>query len=160
MIVRTWTSEAEIPRFKHFLSHSTVVRSWERNLQQFYCLMKEGRLIILSSTVIPLYAPSSLSMRTSKWPGGILCCRFNGSLPVSFVGTPHPPSIAQEPGSPSSLAEPTGMRTMRSVSESLEVVGRASLGKSGKQKEKAYLRLSWPARVLKFLFWIANEKSR
>lgn len=159
MIVRTWTSEAEIPRFKCFLSHSTVVWSWERNLKQFDCLVKEARLIILVSTVFLCMPPHPSAWEPLSDQVAVYSCRFNGSLPVSFVGTPPPPSIAQEPGSPFSLADPIRMRTMRSISESLEVVGKASLGKSGIQKEKAFLSLSWPARVLKFLFWITSEKS-
>ena len=110
---------------------------------------------------IPLYAPSSLRMGTSKWPGGSVYLQVQWITSCILCrNAPPPPSIAQEPGSPSSLADPTGMRTMRSISESLEVVGKASLGKSGIQKEKGFLSLSWPARVLKFLFWITSEKSR
>lgn len=96
MIVRTWTSEAEIPRFKCVLSHSTVVWSWERNLQQFYCLVKEARLIILVSTVFLCMPPHPSAWEPLSDQVAVYSCRFNGLLPVSFVGTP--PSSLHRPG--------------------------------------------------------------
>lgn len=140
MTVRTWTSEAEIPRFKCFLSHSTVVWSWERSLQQFYCLVKEGRLIILASTVFLCMPPHPSAWEPLSDQVAVYSCRFNGSLPAILWRTPPPfPSIAQEPGSPSSLAEPTGMRTMRSVSDSLEVAGEHHLASKESRKKKGFL---------------------
>ena len=139
MIVRTWTSEAEIPRFKHFWAIQQLCDLGKETYSNFIALWKRADWLSLPVQLFLCMPPHPSAWEPLSDQVAFYSCRFNGSLPVSFVGTPHPPSIAQEPGSPSSLAKPTGMRTMRSVSESLEVVGRAALGKSGKQKEKAFL---------------------